>query len=616
MRPHDRIFLGEHLLPGWLRALVRQLPDGGAEAPPAPFAVVPLLQELVAITDGIAQGKEPPFPQDRASLNHDIQQALSALGTEAAKTGGAAITEFRKNDLTKLLDQPAGAKKLRATTQVLIMDLASPDGRAAAWQDCVDAFAGGRNAGECESKLRHLSSLFEAAGFDWAERAKAISEVISLSTLFILPSFDPEAVSVDDRLADAETVIRDEITVSADTVVWVAFANAAVADLLVVKGPLEFYDSRIWSAVLSGTWPGNPTWVQPLELADPQAASCLSGLPADDFVMARLSLPNAPLAEVRDRARDLAQAAAELAGAERPSEWVLLDGAAAFTGDWWGSAWFSDPRDAQFPTPALMSPVASGIGEIDDDLVRRIAIGDSDARDLVTDLRWFKNTTTLRDGEQRLALLVSLIERLLVPAAITGDKWYGAAQHYFEYLLAFDEVQQAIWDATYYGVNRARRNPTLPPSAQQVAASLVKVTSRNTIQVDLREGIRQAAALLPYVDPESVEVRMLNEVVQRTSSGASAAAWIEEARADVERLLARARRQRNGATHGTRTIPSVVASVEPFLTKLVGRLIGAQHLCVEQHLDLIAELERWRLARIRRTDQLRGGGAPDALLID
>src|SRR5688572_7174475 len=102
---HDRIFLGEDLLPAWLRALVRQLPEGGAEAPPAPFAVLPLLQELVAIPDAVAQGKEPTFPQDRASLNADIQQALATLGTEAAKVGRTAIAEFRRNDIAKLLDQ-------------------------------------------------------------------------------------------------------------------------------------------------------------------------------------------------------------------------------------------------------------------------------------------------------------------------------------------------------------------------------------------------------------------------------------------------------------------------------------------------------------------------------
>jgi hypothetical protein len=125
VRPFDRIFLGEDLLPCWLRALVRELPQGGAEAPAAPFAVTPLLQELVAITDAVAQGKEPLFPQDRASLNADIQQALAALGSEAARTGRTAIAEFRKNDLAKLLDQAAGAMRLRAATQALMLDLTS-----------------------------------------------------------------------------------------------------------------------------------------------------------------------------------------------------------------------------------------------------------------------------------------------------------------------------------------------------------------------------------------------------------------------------------------------------------------------------------------------------------
>jgi hypothetical protein len=576
---------------------------------------VPLLHELTTVTDALAQGKEPPFPQDRASLNVDIQQALAAIGPKAASAGRTAIAQFRKNDIATLLGQPAGARKLRAAAQALILDLASPDGRTAAWQDCLNAFEVGEEADMCQSRLRHFSSLFEASGFDWAERVTALSEVISLSTLFIHPSFDPATMSIGDRLADAESVVREEIAASADVVVWVAFANASIDRSLITKGPLEFYDWRIWDAVLAGSWPGNPTWVQPPELADPQASSFLQGLPPDDFVMVRVSLPGAPLADVRDRAGDLSQAAVQLAGQAREAEWVMLKGAAAFTDHWWGSAGFMDPR-SQPPMPALMSPMASGIGEISGDLVRRLAAGDPDARDLVADLRWFENTTALSDPEQRLALLVSLIERMLVPTAIQGDKWYGAAQHYFEYLLAFDGVQQVIWDTTYYGTRKAQRGQMLPPATQQLAASLVKITGRNRIDVDLAEGVRQASALLPHVEAASMEGRMLEELDRRTATGQSAAAWIDEARSDVEILLARARRQRNAATHGTRTVPSVVASVEPFLTRLVGRLIGTQHYCVERRLDLLTELESWRIARIKRRDQLGTGGQPDVLLID
>jgi hypothetical protein len=550
-------------------------------------------------------------------LNSDIQQALAALGPEATAAGSVAITEFRKNNLAKLLDQPSGAKKIRAAAQALMRDLASPDGRVAAWRDCVDAFAQGHDAAECEWRLRHLSSAFESAGFDWTERAKELSQEISLSLMFVLPGHDPTTVSVEERLEAAEEVVREEITPSADTIVWVAFANAAVERFMVTKGPLEFYDSRIWSAVTSGNWPGNPSWVQPPELADLEAGTFLGGLPADEFVMVRIALSNAPLAEVRERARDLAQATVELAGADDASEWVLLNGAAAFTSGWWGSAGFSDPRVTHLPPlPALMSPVSSRLGDVDDGLIGRIAAADSDAQDLVADLRWFKDTMALRNLEQRLALLVSLIERLLVPAAVAGDRWRGAAQHYFEYLLAFDRVQRSIWDAIFYGVTRARRGKTLPSAVHQLGVELVRMTGRNSIDVDLRRGIDEVATLLPHVDRGSIEERMLKEVQRRTADGPSAAAWIEATRIDVERELARALRERNAATHGTRTVQAVVASVDPLLTRLVGRLIGAQHLCVEQQLDLVDELEQCRLARIQRVDQLRAGGAPAALLVD
>lgn len=149
MRPNDSIFVGMELLPGWLVALVRQLRTGGEEAPPEPFALAPLLKELIAVTNSIADGKDGPFPQDRMSLHNDLQRSIAALGPESAKQEKTAIGAFRAafagsaKEFDALLGQPAGALKLRAAAHTFLNALAADDCRAAAWLDCVVAFKDG-----------------------------------------------------------------------------------------------------------------------------------------------------------------------------------------------------------------------------------------------------------------------------------------------------------------------------------------------------------------------------------------------------------------------------------------------------------------------------------------
>ena len=82
-----------------------------------------------------------------------------------------------------------------------------------------------------------------------------------------------------------------------------------------------------------------------------------------------------------------------------------------------------------------------------------------------------------------------------------------------------------------------------------------------------------------------------------------------------QRLLARARRERNAITHGIRTVPAVLETVEPFLDRLAGRLIGALHSCVAERRDLTTELQSWRVARLERQEELAAGAAPERLVI-
>jgi hypothetical protein len=45
---------------------------------------------------------------------------------------------------------------------------------------------------------------------------------------------------------------------------------------------------------------------------------------------------------------------------------------------------------------------------------------------LLADTRWRRAVARLPDAEHRVALVVALFERVLVPSAVGSDKWYGA----------------------------------------------------------------------------------------------------------------------------------------------------------------------------------------------
>jgi hypothetical protein len=66
--------------------------------------------------------------------------------------------------------------------------------------------------------------------------------------------------------------------------------------------------------------------------------------------------------------------------------------------------------------------------------------------------------------------------------------------------------------------------------------------------------------------------------------------------------------------YGTRAVPGVLATVEPMLDYLAGRLIGAVRYSAVEQRDLIAELERRRLVRLQKLDALAAGAPPQSLV--
>ena len=622
-------FAGEDTLPVWLATLVRQLQDGGAQAPPEQLSPVTALEELLTVTGAMIAGHDAPYADDRASLKDDVLRSFEALGPASAALHRTASGDFRQlaARLDKLLDDVAGAHVLRAAANVLLAELASGPSRVAAFADCVQAFRDGEFVAVCETRLRYLRTVVEAAGHEWSERTHRLHEALAddYALLWAHGALDPPhahellhidsaGLSVDERLCVCEAIVAAAPS-TRPVVVWLAFANAHVSRFHLRKGPIEFYDSRVWPAVLAGDWPGNPDWTQPAELADPDAARLLADLPDENFVMARVALEHASSESARERARDLVRAAIELTGWE--SDWVLMDGAAAHAGSgWFGTMGFGDARerasrDAGNP---LLDPVADTLADVEDELLQRLADGEATVSALLADTRWCRAVARVPDPEHRVALVVALFERVLVPSAVGSDKWYGACARYFELLFAFDDVEAQIRDAGEYGVHTVSRDPAARDDFLRFDRAIIEHPRGLSFRVRLDEVIRLAPTLRQHVPAGSVEERMLAEVEQKTNDGPALAAWLGASRTRFARLLARAKRQRNAVSHGTRAVPGVLATVEPMLDYLAGRLIGAVHYCAVEQRDLIAELERWRLVRLQKLDALAAGAPPQSLV--
>jgi hypothetical protein len=425
---------------------------------------------------------------------------------------------------------------------------------------------------------------------------------------------DEAGLSVDERLCLCELILRGPPQ-HRPVVVWVAFANAHVWPFHLTKGPVEFYDGRIWPAVVAGDWPGNPGWSQPAELTRPLASLFLDGMPEGNFVMVRVSLKSALAASAGELGRDVAQAAVELTGWD--SDWVLMDGSAAHTSaGWFGSMRFRDPRDRmlEFQGAPAHDPLASALADLDDELLERIAAREPAALDLLADTRWRRAIAALPDAEHRVSLVVALFERVLVPSSVGGDKWPDACRRYLRELFMFDDVAQQLWDAGYYGTRGASYDQE-KEDFLALDRAIVEHPAPLAVGVRLDQVIRRVSELRKHLERGSMQERMVREVERRTASGASAAEWLDASRMRFDVLLARALRQRNAITHGTRAVPDVLSTVEPFLNSLGGRLVGALHYCVLEERDLVTELEDWRLVRLRKRDALSAGGSP-TLLVD
>jgi hypothetical protein len=180
-------------------------------------------------------------------------------------------------------------------------------------------------------------------------------------------------------------------------------------------------------------------------------------------------------------------------------------------------------------------------------------------------------------------------------------------------LLALDDLAQRVSDAGQTAVHgrMAMREGKAFPYISEV----IEQRGRNSFRVHHDRILARVDDLLAFVEPETMEARMLVEVKSRMANGPTALKWLDECEQRFDRLLARACRQRNAVTHGTRTISEVVSSIEPFLDRIAGRAIGALQRSVEDRQELSVQLETWKVSREKSKALLSAGGDPAQLFV-
>ena len=394
------LFRGEETLPAPLATLVRQLEEGGAQAPPEFLSPVSAAQELKAVTAAVLAGRGAPFKADKTSLQVDLQESFACLGPSSRALHATIINDFRKqvSRLETLLDDGAGARVFQGDADVLLAELTSDTSLVAAFDDAVAAFDSEAFAGVCEQRLRYLKTVVEAAGHDWSDRSRRLHDALagSYAALHVAGALDPphagetlhfddSGLTTEERLCLARTVLTGKAT-HGTVVVWLVYANAFLSGMHLQRGPVEFYDSRIWQAVVEGHWHGNPGWTQPPELSEPTASDFMRGLPEENFVMVRVSRR-----AYCYRARSRAQSRPSSARAQRLAVGLGPHGRRVRSLQCLVRQ-RGLQRSARAPAAptrlADADPAAHVLADVEADLLERIAAREPAAVELLADTRW------------------------------------------------------------------------------------------------------------------------------------------------------------------------------------------------------------------------------------
>jgi hypothetical protein len=132
-----------------------------------------------------------------------------------------------------------------------------------------------------------------------------------------------------------------------------------------------------------------------------------------------------------------------------------------------------------------------------------------------------------------------------------------------------------------------------------------------SVTVRIEDFVTAAPALLAELPRgRREERRRLRHLIKWTSDPKLALAEIDKRRQQFDVLLRRATRQRNAVIHGAETVPSVIASCEPFVAGLAATVVATAINEARSDSTTVPDaLERGRMIEARRLWRLENESA-------
>jgi hypothetical protein len=532
------------------------------------------LEELAVTLQEVADGRKAPQSADRGSLACDLDRALTRAGGHLRR---ATVPDFRHlrahevSNLAATLDDPAECKRVAALARDVLLQLHTSTSVAAAWDDVVATLANGASTVDaCLLAVDQLNELLRGRGHElWALHSR-MYELIRAGEL------------------DKARSIVSQPPLDDATVAWVAFGNADLGRAIVRVGQVRFFDGRIGLKTLKAqcTHNANDDFAPFDELTDQLIDADFNDVEADHVVFARVELagdrakspPDGRRVPPVSWARELASNLVEAAGFRHGgTEWVLLYGGRYFTarGTDGGSVGFADPRlqaEREHASNPRYRPTGGRLYKLPTEFADALAEAKPGAQDAAEAVRWHRQTSKLSNPSMRVALHVRRFE----VQWSTGD--HGGWQTWKEPLCHYLKdswCRRKQNDALFRGGLVLDRDQHLahPLSGiSDAAAEVYQSTAGGDFTINLKATMRLAPELAGGFAGGTLQRRLLKELARSTRDGKAAQDWWRDLREAFDILLKRAVRQRNRVIHGREPVPTVIDSVDAFISWLSATL--------------------------------------------
>jgi len=578
-----------------------------------PITPVAALREVCAVCESIEAGRQAPGAGDRSSLKADVRQSLASLGAELKAQLQPALKDYLGSELSelpRLLDDAPGVVRLQTTTRSLLDRLRRPACAQAAWRDLVRGASNGIDPQRCRMFALQLREIDEGLGHEWRGREQRLRELARMG------HFD-----------ECEELLAYPPRRSAK-VAWFIFSNADIGSEYLRVGQVQFFSHRLWpECVLKREFMeryGEDNEF-PAELDEFALKYISPGDQGESHVYARVELTGSraegahnpvahsrqPQAWARELVSGIVDAGTFMIGG---TSWRLLDGVMVYHGPdpespthgWDGTLEFHDPD--RFSWKPLPHPLRERTGKALEELPSRfaelLAEGNTGARDALAEVHWFEAARGQNNSAQRLVLFVRGFE-LTLPTRRTF-RWADAARHYMRDGWALNSLATDVFELAWRAEHDLKKRPGNPPTGLE--------------QWVVHDGDEFTVTYAPFL-------RMIDQIAERLSKHSqiqrevrALAGWINDpaktasrldSRANLfDRLLARSVRQRNAVVHGIKTIQEVVATVEPFISRLAASLAAQAVLSAAEGEKTLTSLENQRANSRRRLWLLRHGKGP------